>query len=92
MSVTDEYRAARDQLLALRDDYARARQEFTWPRFTHFNFALDWFDAVANSGRGDDAALIIVEEDGTRLSRTWKELSAASSKVANWLKKIGIQR
>ena len=45
MTVTEEFRAARDQLLGLRTDYEPARSEFQWPRFTEFNFALDWFDA-----------------------------------------------
>lgn len=92
MTVTEEYRAARDQLLALREDYPRAKAEFEWPRFTHFNFALDWFDAVAASERGDQNALVIVEEDGSRLSRTWAELSTISSRVANWFRTIGMQR
>ncbi|MGO2634066.1 MAG: AMP-binding protein [Galactobacter sp.] len=92
MSVTDEYRAARDFLLEVREDYARARAEFEWPRFTHFNFALDWFDAVAASPRGDQEALVIVEEDGTRTARTWKSLSEGSNRVANWFREIGMKR
>ncbi|MGO3151697.1 MAG: AMP-binding protein [Galactobacter sp.] len=92
MSVTDEYRAARDFLLEVREDYARARAEFAWPRFTHFNFALDWFDAVAASERGDQEALVIVEEDGTRTARTWKSLSEGSNRVANWFREIGMKR
>jgi acetyl-CoA synthetase len=92
MSVTDEYRAARDFLLEVREDYGRARAEFQWPRFTHFNFALDWFDAVTASDRGDQEALVIVEEDGTRTSRTWRELSAGSNRVANWFRAIGMKR
>ena len=47
MTVTEEFRAARDRLLALREDYALAREEFRWPRFEEFNFALDWFDQIA---------------------------------------------
>ncbi len=45
MTVTDDFRAARDQLLALRQDYGQARSSFQWPRLEEFNFALDWFDA-----------------------------------------------
>ena len=43
----EEFRQARDLLLKLREDYDAAREQFEWPRLTHFNFASDWFDAVA---------------------------------------------
>ena len=48
-TVTEQYRAARDRLLELRLDYAQAKDEFQWPRFEHFNFGLDWFDAIAEN-------------------------------------------
>ncbi|RKW69559.1 AMP-binding protein [Galactobacter caseinivorans] len=92
MSVTDQYRAARDQLLALREDYATAKAEFVWPQLTHFNFGLDWFDEVAASPRGTTEALVIVEEDGRQTRRTWKQLSARSNQVANWFRAQGIKR
>ena len=47
MTVTEEFRAARDKLIELRSDYDAAREQFEWPRLTHFNFALDWFDKIA---------------------------------------------
>lgn len=55
MSVTDQFRAARDQLVALREDYTAAREQFTWPQFEYFNFALDWFDQVAATEDRKDA-------------------------------------
>ncbi|WP_433876969.1 AMP-binding protein [Sinomonas atrocyanea] len=93
MTVTDEFRQARDQLLALREDYARAHAEFAWPRFDEFNFALDWFDALAaDPARGSQPALVIVEQDGSSTRRTFAELSARSSQVANWLRAQGVAR
>ncbi|WP_423246796.1 AMP-binding protein [Sinomonas puerhi] len=93
MTVTDEFRAARDRLLELRADYARAHAEFEWPRFDEFNFGLDWFDALgADPVRGSQAALVIVEQDGSSTRRTFAELSARSSQVANWLREQGVQR
>lgn len=92
MSVTDQYRAARDRLLALRQDYAGAKAEFEWPRLSHFNFALDWFDEVASGPRGGTEALVIVEEDGRQTRRTWRQLSARSNQVANWFRAQGIKR
>lgn len=93
MSVTDQYRHARDVLLAHRTDIETARQEFQWPRFEYFNFALDWFDEIAKTPeRAAQDALVIFEEDGTRYSTTYAELSARSSQVATWLRSLGVQR
>ena len=39
--------SARDFLIANRTDYARAIEEFRWPRLTQFNWALDYFDLIA---------------------------------------------
>ena len=40
------YKAAREFLLAQRGDYETAYRDFRWPQMEHFNWALDWFDAV----------------------------------------------
>ena len=45
--VTRQFRAARDFLVAHREDYEKAYQDFTWPEFDRFNWARDWFDALA---------------------------------------------
>ncbi|WP_285727757.1 AMP-binding protein [Psychromicrobium xiongbiense] len=93
MGVTDEFRAARDQLIELRSDYTSARAEFRWPRFEHFNFALDWFDALAQDpARAEQPALVIMEPDGSVLRRSFAQLSTRSSQVANWLRNLGVQR
>src|SRR5690625_3265052 len=91
MSVTDQFRQARDVLLAHRTDIETAREKFSWPRFTHFNFAVDWFDQLAAAPeRADQDALVILEEDGSRYSATYAELAARSSQVANWLRELGV--
>ncbi len=92
MSVTDVFRASRDQLLALRGEHERAVAEFRWPRLEGpFNWAVDWFDVIA---RGNDAtALAIVEDDGTSSARTFAELSTESDQLAAWLMtEIGVRR
>ena len=92
MTVTNEFRAARDHLVSLQQDWQRAREEFVWPRFDHFNFGFDWSDQIAAAPeRGDQDALIILEEDGSQLRRTFRELSRDSNKVANWLREQGVQ-
>ena len=93
MTVTEEFRAARDRLLALRGDYDAARREFQWPRFEEFNFALDWFDQLAaDPAKADKPALVIVEQDGSATRRSFAELSRRSSQVANWLRDRGVRR
>ena len=81
---------ARDFLLRHRSDYPTAYRDFQWPALTEFNWALDYFDAMA---RGNDAtALHIVAEDGAEVRRSFAQLSARSGQVANWLRAQGVQR
>ncbi len=90
MTVTDEFRAARDRLIELRSDRDAACETFEWPRFTHFNFGLDWFDQIAV---GNDApALWIVEQDGSEGRWSFAELSRRSNQVANFLRRAGVRR
>ena len=93
MTVTDDFRAARDRLLALRENYTQARDEFQWPRFEEFNFALDWFDQIAaDPVKGGKPALVIVEQDGSATRRSYADLSRSSNQVANWLRSQGVRR
>ncbi|ROZ62175.1 AMP-dependent synthetase [Kocuria soli] len=91
-TVTERFRAARDQLLSLRTDLAAAHREFEWPRFEHFNFAYDWFDQIAAGPRGDQEALVLVEQDGSATRRTYRDLSRRSTQLAAWLDGIGVRR
>ena len=51
--ATVAYRAARDQLLSMRGDHAKAVAEFRWPALEGpFHWAVDWFDSWA---RGSEA-------------------------------------
>ena len=81
--------AARDLLLAHRNDYPAACAEFRWPQLTRFNWALDHFDAIA---RRDDRALWIVQDDGSQEHFTFAQLSARSNQVANWFIQLGVKR
>ena len=82
--------AGRDFLLKHRTDYDTAVREFRWPVQDHFNWALDYFDAIAAGN--PRPALHIVEEDGTETIRSFAELSAASNRVANFLRGLGARR
>jgi acetyl-CoA synthetase len=92
-SPADQFRAARDRLLALRDDYQQARRDFRWPRLDTFNWALDHIDRVgrdpASSGR---TALWIVQQDGQERRWTFAQLAERSDQVARWLREQGVGR
>ena len=81
---------ARDFLLAHRDDYDTAYRDFRWPALDRFNWALDYFDPMA---RGNDKpALWIVNEGGGEAKVSFAEMSERSSRVANYLRGLGVKR
>ncbi|WP_138967235.1 AMP-binding protein [Streptomyces sp. YIM 121038] len=86
--ATETFRAARDFLLRHREDYAAAYEGFAWPRPERFNWALDWFDVIADGN--DRTALHIVEEDGSEVRLTFAELARRSARAANWLRGLGV--
>ena len=87
---TTAFRAARDFLLAHREDYAAATAGFAWPALGDFNWALDWFDVIAEGN--DDPALWIVEEDGSEQRLSFAEMAHRSNQVAGWLREQGVSR
>ncbi|MEV7684695.1 AMP-binding protein [Streptomyces bungoensis] len=87
-TATELFRGARDFLLEHREDYATASAGFTWPRPEHFNWALDWFDVIAEGN--DRTALHIVEEDGGEVRISFAEMSERSNRVAGWLRARGV--
>ncbi|WP_349826679.1 AMP-binding protein [Brevibacterium litoralis] len=89
-TAAEQFRAVRDRLIAHRTDLETARADFEWPRFEHFNFALDWFDVIAADNEAP--ALWIVEEDGTEGKWSYRELSERSDRVANMLRAAGVTR
>jgi acetyl-CoA synthetase len=90
---TESFRAARDLLLDLRDNYAQARVDFRAPRPEHFNWALDWFDQVAaTEPTRSRLALRVIEPDGSEVAMTYGELSDRSSQLAAWLQSRGVDR
>ncbi|KKX62301.1 AMP-binding protein [Pseudomonas putida] len=82
--------AARDFLLAHRTDYATAARDFRWPQLNEFNWALDYFDAMAEGNQAN--ALWIVEEDGSEQRYSFQQLAARSNQVANHLRALGVRR
>jgi acetyl-CoA synthetase len=81
---------ARDFLLAHRTDYDVAYARFEWPLLDRFNWALDYFDAMAAGN--DRPALRILRDDGTERALSFAELSRRSNQVANALRSLGARR
>jgi acetyl-CoA synthetase len=87
---TAAFRAARDFLLAHPDDLAAASAGFAWPELDEFNWALDWFDVIAEGNH--DPALWLVEEDGSEQRFSFAEMAQRSDRVAVWLRANGVRR
>ena len=72
----EAFLSARDFCFRHRVDYETAMRDFTWPRLEHFNWALDYFDAIAT---GNDApALHVANEDGSEQIRSFSAMSAVA--------------
>ncbi|MEU6128970.1 AMP-binding protein [Saccharopolyspora sp. NPDC047091] len=82
-----DFRAARDVLLKHRLDHDAAVREFRWPRFSTFNWALDWFDRIA---RGNDREALRIVAPGADQVRSYQELARRSDEVASWLRARGV--
>jgi len=90
MTPTDIFRRARDFLVEHREDYATAYRDFRWPVLDRFNWALDWFDAIADGNAR--TALHIVEDDGAEVRLSYAELADRSNRVATYLRRHGVDR
>ncbi|HUL58574.1 MAG TPA: AMP-binding protein [Anaeromyxobacteraceae bacterium] len=90
MPSTEIFLRARDFLLANRTDYDTAYRDFRWPVLDRFNWALDWFDVLAD-GNGR-TALHIVEDYGAELKLSYAELAERSNRVALYFRRHGVER
>ena len=85
------YRAARDQLVTMRDRHGEAVAAFSWPDVGKtFNWAIDWFDAIARGNKKD--ALVIAEENGDTARFSFDEMATRSDQVGRWLVMLGVKR
>jgi acetyl-CoA synthetase len=90
LSSTEIFRRARDFLIANREDYATAYRDFRWPVLDQFNWALDWFDIMADGNAR--TALQIVEDGGGEVTLSWAQLAERSNRVATYFRKRGVER
>jgi len=85
------FKSARDFLFAHRADYPGAHAEFRWPEVDNFNYALDWFDGELAAGPLAHQPALKIVGDGAATC-TFAELSAASSRLANGMRALGVKR
>lgn len=91
MSVElSKFLSAREFLQTRREDYESAYYGFKWPEIEDFNWAIDYFDNYAEGNSG--IALWIVDEKGSEWKYSFQEMSERSSRVANFLKRLGVNR
>ena len=90
MSGTTEFLKARDFLLAHRADYQHAYRDFRWPHLDDFNWALDYFDRMAQEN--SRPALSVLDESGVKTTLSFSELSRRSNQVARFLRRHGVGR
>ena len=85
-----DFLQARNLLFKHRENYEAAYREFGWPNLEKFNWALDYFDAMA---RGNNrVALHVVDDAGASEKVTFAEMRERSNRVANFLRKAGVRR
>src|ERR1700722_18901968 len=90
MSVEKQYMDARDALLDRRTDLGAALRDFRWPRIEYFNWALDYFDLIANGNA--QPALRVVDDFSGDQTLTFSAISTRSSQVAHFLADQGVGR
>ncbi|MEM3503622.1 MAG: AMP-binding protein, partial [Nitrososphaeria archaeon] len=78
---------ARDTLLNAKG-YDEAKESFSWPHVEEFNWALDYFDKVAEEV--STPAMLYVDDEGVEKSVSFQELKVRSNKIANFLKEEGL--
>ncbi len=90
MTALESFVQARDFLLTHREDYATAYRGFQPPKLQQFNWALDYFDAIAQGN--NNTALWVVNEDGGETRLSFAELAERSNRMANHLRGLGVNR
>src|SRR5258707_5771105 len=81
---------AREFLFRRREDYQAAYDGFRWPVLDRFNWAVDYFDAMAKGN--ERPALWLVEEGGVEIKLSFAALARRSNQVANYLRRLGVRR
>ena len=70
--------------------YEEAVKGFKWPRITKFNWALDYFDVIAEGN--EKPALIYADTEGNEAIVSFDKMYRRSNQVANFLSDLGMQK
>jgi acetyl-CoA synthetase len=87
LSSLRDFVAARDFLLNA-PNYREAKAGFKWPKMEAFNWALDYFDTLAE--RCSNPALLYVDDAGAERRVSFAALKENSNRVANFLRARGL--
>jgi acetyl-CoA synthetase len=87
MPSVGEFIEARDCLLNAHS-YEDAKAGFSWPRLGRFNWALDYFDTLAE--RCSHPALLYVDDKGLEHKTSFQTLRERSNKAANFFRTLGL--
>lgn len=71
-------------------NYSDLYASFEWPRPDRFNFAVEVVDRWAEDP--DKLAMLWVDDAGNEVRRTFRDISLASSRLANVLSDAGVKR
>jgi len=89
LSSTREFVAARDFLLSAKN-YKEAKDGFSWPTPDNFNWALNYFDQLAD--KCTNPALEYVDDHGLEKKVSFQTMKDRSSKVANLLTTLELRK
>ncbi len=89
MQDSEKFLEARDILLNAKS-YNEAVEKFKWPTISKFNWALDYFDKIAEGN--ENLALIFESETGEERKITFQQMKERSNQVANFLRDLGLQK
>jgi acetyl-CoA synthetase len=91
MTAAQRFVDARDFLLRHRTDYEHAYRAFAWPQLDEFNWALDYFDAIAR-GNDNPALWIVDAATGSEHKLSFAQMAERSARIANYLRGLGVAR
>ncbi|MGW7488354.1 AMP-binding protein [Streptomyces sp. NPDC054786] len=92
-AATLAFRKARDVLLDNREDLEAAHRAFSWPQLDRFNWALDWFDVIADGNPAPALRILGPADDGSADTEvSYEAMSRRSDQVACWLHDLGVRR
>jgi len=89
LSSAREFITARDFLLSS-ENYREAKGGFNWPTLENFNWALDYFDQLAD--RCTNPAIEYVDDHGVEKKVSFQTMKDRSGKVANLLTTLELRK